>query len=284
MNPTSNYRPNIKFNAASANGGEPTELVVPFSIQVENGVEIGGMIMENTTLYPDVHYIVSSNLAVPSGVTLTIKPGTIIRIKDDMGIAVSGHLNAVGNADSLIVFTKTDLGNGRMATFTFPNDTLQYVVFENLKVNKPGHSTQLFYGSPILKNCIIRNMESEHAGMRAIFSNIIDNRISQPERTNTGGLDRINGTSLNIVDNKGLTMPVYNTLFKYEYKDNSNIFNNEMAVSGSMSRYVSVGEYLTSPTIINNGTHNYLGTAREDIAHDRIVDELDVRIFWLCGC
>ncbi len=51
------------------------------TITVENGVEIGGIISEDMTLYPNVHYIVTNNIGIPSGKTLTIKPGTVVRFK-----------------------------------------------------------------------------------------------------------------------------------------------------------------------------------------------------------
>lgn len=112
-------------------------------LKVENGVEIGGMLTEDLTLYPNVHYIVTRQLAVPKGITLTIKPGTIIKFKDGTGLSVAapeskgrsfmyngvntyaflpdttyanrGHIIAVGTPDSVIVFTKAD---GEIGNFT----------------------------------------------------------------------------------------------------------------------------------------------------------------------
>lgn len=107
------------------------------TLDVENGVEIGGMITEDMTLYPNVHYIVTNNLAVPDGVTLTIKPGTVLKFKDGTGISVyqksqysyeykivngescrvqyrqkGGEILAQGTQDSLIVFTRADGASG----------------------------------------------------------------------------------------------------------------------------------------------------------------------------
>jgi len=111
-------------------------LVRNLDFSVENGVEIGGMITEDLTLYPNVHYIVTNNIAVPAGVTLTIKPGTVIRFKDYTGISLcstrsdrmtiksgvyieagldtanSAKLVAVGTPDSMIVFTKAENSQG----------------------------------------------------------------------------------------------------------------------------------------------------------------------------
>lgn len=102
-------------------------------LTAENGVEIGGMLSEDLTLYPDVHYIVTSKLLVPTGVTLTIKPGTIIKFKDNTGFACSGNLIANGTPDSMIVFTKTDLGLGNIASFRMSKHNLiSYAIFKDL--------------------------------------------------------------------------------------------------------------------------------------------------------
>lgn len=106
-------------------------LSYPFTIQVENGVELKGMITEDLTLYPNVHYIVTNNLAIPEGVTLTIKPGTVIKFKDGTTLSNAGHISAIGTPDSMITFTKTDLGNGMGGLSLNINDTLSYCIIDN---------------------------------------------------------------------------------------------------------------------------------------------------------
>lgn len=132
LNTTSNYRPNIKFNAAVPNGGEPTELVVPFTIQVENGVELGGIISDTMILYPNTHYIVTSNLGITESGFLYIKPGTTLKFKDGKKISNTGRIYAVGTPDSLITFTKTDLGIGWGGILLNTHDTLCYCLIENM--------------------------------------------------------------------------------------------------------------------------------------------------------
>lgn len=80
------------------------ELVHEFTITAENGVEIGGIITRDLTLYPNKHYIVTRTLAIPESVTLTIKPGTVIKFRPGTGIANDGDLVCNGTPDSLIVF------------------------------------------------------------------------------------------------------------------------------------------------------------------------------------
>lgn len=87
-----------------------SEITQDISLTVENGVEIGGVIKKDMTLYPNVHYIVTKNLAIPEGVTQTIKPGTKLEFKDTY-FTNNGTINAAGKPDSLIVLEGIDNKN-----------------------------------------------------------------------------------------------------------------------------------------------------------------------------
>lgn len=80
-------------------------------IVVENGIELGGVINEDMTLYPNKHYIVTKNIAIPEGKTLTIMPGTRLEFYQDCFIKSEGKLIANGKPDSLIVFTTHNSAN-----------------------------------------------------------------------------------------------------------------------------------------------------------------------------
>lgn len=86
----------------------PDTLRHDFVLKVTNGVKLFGMIQGNYTLYPNVQYIVTQNLALPIGDTLFIKPGTTLKVKD--GCSINATCMAIGKPDSMITFTKTDLG------------------------------------------------------------------------------------------------------------------------------------------------------------------------------
>lgn len=90
--------------------GMESEITQDITLTVENGVEIGGIIKEDMTLYPNVHYIVTKNLAIPEGVTLTIKPGTKLEFKETY-YDNKGTINAAGKPDSLIVLEGMDNKN-----------------------------------------------------------------------------------------------------------------------------------------------------------------------------
>ena len=112
------------------------ELEQEFTLTAENGVEIGGLILEDMTLYPDVHYIVTKPLLVPKDLTLTIEPGTILRFKDGSGINCEGKFIANGTPDSMIIFESAELlAEYSMKGIICEEGELSYVLFRNLNVD-----------------------------------------------------------------------------------------------------------------------------------------------------
>lgn len=100
----------ISLTLCAAAPNAPDTLRHNFVLEVTNGVKLHGVLVGNHTLYPNVQYIVTGNLAMQSGDTLFIKPGTTLKIKDDCNI--NATIFAIGKPDSMITFTKTDLGYG----------------------------------------------------------------------------------------------------------------------------------------------------------------------------
>ncbi|MBR0309430.1 MAG: S8 family serine peptidase [Paludibacteraceae bacterium] len=163
-------------------------------LTVENGVEIGGMLTEDLTLYPNVHYIVTRPLAVPNGVTLTIKPGTVVKFKDGTGLSVNvsemtlgkykfvtgvtsgifypdttkstqGHLIANGTPDSLIWFTRAD---GEQGNFTLSLGVRMPYSIRTYTINNVGQQELTFYDTiPVYdsqKISYIRISEMHYSG------------------------------------------------------------------------------------------------------------------------
>ena len=76
-----------------------------FFIKTQRGIEISGIIREDRTLTNDYLYIVTGNVLVDEGVTLTIEPGTRIQFCPEKYLRIDGCLVAIGTEDSMIVFT-----------------------------------------------------------------------------------------------------------------------------------------------------------------------------------
>lgn len=231
----------------------------PFTIQVENGVELRGMISHHTTLYPNVHYIVTSNLAIAQDVLLTIKPGTTLKFKDGVTLSNAGRIYAVGTPDSMITFTKTDLG-GHWGGLLLSNDTLSYCIIEN------------YYGTMwggYIHKSIIRNNISLTYGMQnanASETQIINNNTFE-YLTSSGSFNKCN-----IINNSNyyifygyLTFPMPNFNF-------NNLFSNcQYERYGGIVSEFSLFTRTSTPTIYNIN-NLYLGSNKENIIRQHIYD------------
>lgn len=126
----------LRFIASAPNAETISQ---EFEINVENGVEIGGVIDGEIVLYAGVHYIVTRFLAVPEGSTLTIKPGAVIKFRDGTGISVSGNVNINGEVGNMIRFCPADGSTGTINKIEFGNNTVSYCIFEGLQFTEYSH-------------------------------------------------------------------------------------------------------------------------------------------------
>jgi hypothetical protein len=106
---------NIPFTLnLSANSGMYT-INLSFTAPTQKGTQyVGGIITSNQTWTRDKIYVVTGNILVPNGVTLTIEPGTVISYTDKAFIQIDGTLIASGTVSSPIVF----MGGGCGIRFT----------------------------------------------------------------------------------------------------------------------------------------------------------------------
>lgn len=212
-------------------------------LTVENGIEIGGVIKEDMTLYPDVHYIVTKNLAVPEGVTLTIKPGTKMEFKDTYFVN-NGTINATGKPDSLIVLeglNKTEWNIGAeidLSGFEYTEVKNSYIYCIN------GH----------VRNNTIKNNRMYFIKGNCISCNFYDNVL--------GGC--VNASCVNgFLRNSNL---INNTSYSYEdisslnYIEMSNIWN-------TVKPSIDLGPKVFTPKM-----PNYFGSSKESIVRKGIFD------------
>ncbi len=237
----------------------------PITLDVENGVEIGGMIEKNTTLYPNVHYIVTKTIAIPAGVTLSIKPGTVLRFKDNTGITCAygtdgGHIKAFGKPDSMIYFTSADLQmNG--VDFIFNNqDSICYSVFENLRVSDISGSSQ--YNTPIISNTIIR----KNSGYLRMDYTFADNCVIY-QNNRIWGLGCNKLLRSNVVANIKGTNGYFGNVSYNEGVLEDNIFNNK-AHDLELHNVYAYG----IAKLFKTDNPSYFGSGREDIARKGIWD------------
>ena len=255
------------LKATCDNIQEPLEQEV--ILTAENGVEIGGMITEDLTLYPDVHYIVTKPLLVPKGVTLTIKPGTIIKFRDNTGFNCEGTLIANGTPGKLITFTKSDHSDYEFEPikfFRFSGQKLSYTLIENIQF------VEDFYFSDgssndTYENCIIRQNRS-HSGY--IVSIIGSGKYYQSNiyyNSNAGGLNTAQCVHTNIIGNKHTSYQGNN--YNLKNNGNSNLMNNFV---NKTNQYSSCALFSESVIDYKSSSPSYLGSAREDILRNSIID------------
>ena len=261
---------NMELHATSSNA--QAELVFPFTIQVENGIELSGFINDTVTLYPNVHYIVTNNLGITENGLLIIKPGTTLRFKDNTGLSSTGKIYAVGTPDSLITFTKTELGYGwgrDYSTAIVSAGTIAYCIIEN--IHNSSFIGQGSYGNLLVSNCIFRNNSS--TGIPVISVNV-NNFINNNVYYNYAPLKWFRPSqNTNCISNVCGSYPVQ--IQNYEYGNItwiSNVFNNHGGtIDNPQGGYNLEYEDPGYPrTVELEGI--YLGSAKESIVRKYVYD------------
>ena len=265
----------IKLTLCAASTDAQDTLRHDFKLTVTNGVKLHGMILGNYTLYPNVHYIVTNNVAMQSGDTLFIKPGTTVKIKD--GCSINATIMAIGNPDSVITFTKTDLGSS-WKTISSPNGYLCYCIFSDA-VSGENNITGESRKNVTLQDCVFRNRTGSSwypfQYINLIKSNYINNSFYSVAINHM-----MNGLSL------------YNNYVNNVPADN-NFYAIDWAYESSIAPQIYIGNYYetspwrgnnvfgnyghdissknTSVTILTPDT-NYYGSAKEEIIRKGIYD------------
>ncbi|WP_370755470.1 S8 family serine peptidase [Prevotella pectinovora] len=225
--------------------GMEGEITQDITLTVENGVEIGGVIKKDMTLYPNVHYIVTKNLVIPEGVTLTIKPGTKLEFKGTY-FENRGTINAAGKPDSLIVLEGiANKNNGDWDA----NINLSGFSYTELKESRINYCSGNFNNVIIDNNYISRTPDLENNNNNN-GCNIYNNTIYV---TGDGRFEKSNLiNNYALYDNIGLI-----ALNRF---NSSNIWNNER-----------VG-IRTNATVYTTDNPNYFGSSKEATVRKSILD------------
>jgi len=247
---------NLTFFAICDNASDT--LCQRVTLDIENGVELEGMMTENTTLYPNMHYIVTGNLAVPSGVTLTIKPGSVLKFKSNTGISIAngGSIIAEGTPDSMIVFTRAESSDIMLSTtLNLNHATIKYVSIFDIAYES--YNVGLMTNGFTLQNGIIKHCKSNSyfQNIRLVSCNFVDN---------VGGRDVVWGS--NYIFNSNI---VNNSTERYKGVPTgllqSNRFPNHSNEAAVLYSYEDTPQILTpSP--------NYYGSSKETIVRNYVYD------------
>jgi hypothetical protein len=241
---------NFTLHATCDNAVQPLRQYNVF--EVENGVEIGGILEDDLTLYPNVHYIVTRELLVPKGVTLTIKPGTIIRFKDETAMHCEGTLVAKGTPDSMIVFTKADLDYGQLSGdlyFGSTTNIVEYVKICNLYCYH-------YIDGGTLRHCIIKDVDA-FLRSKLEYSVVTNN-------SDFSSIGYLGATKTNIICNLSCS--------SITNMKSCNSFSNIFTHSTNKVSLISATYYSSSISVYKPAEPSYLGSSRDDILHSYIFD------------
>lgn len=241
-----------------------------FIQSVNNIIKIGGIVGSDLTLTADKNYLVTSNLAVVEGATLTIEPGTTLRIKEGVNISNNGILNMKGTPEKPIILKSYDdskyWGNivGKHEDEYHSTDLIEYCILENPTLNRP---------HPIMNNCVISNDGSynfsNHEYARYYRCNIINSTAVFHGPDDMFSL-------CNIVNNNS-DRACFDYMFpKVSQFTNCNYFNYPNYADWKYGEY-DTHNYLfmnnsSTPNIYTPETTSYMGTSRIDIAETYILD------------
>ena len=231
---------NIRLVLKGTCDGMQGEFTQEITLTVENGVEIGGVIKKDMTLYPNVHYIVTTNLAIPEGVTLTIKPGTKLEFKGTY-FTNEGTINAVGKPDSLIVLEGID---DKFASCADIN--LSGFSYTELKKSRIYH----IYGN--FNNVIIDNNYlwcTPEVYNKNHYCNIYNNSICESGRNFLEKSNLINNYASSKLD-----------IIELDKFNSSNIWNTE---------HIGIK---AGTTVYTTDTPNYFGSSKEATVRKSILD------------
>ena len=224
--------------------GMEGEITQDITLTVENGVEIGGVIKKDMTLYPNVHYIVTTNLAIPEGVTLTIKPGTKLEFKGTY-FENKGTIHAVGKPDSLIVLEGMDSKDNILYGAIIDLSGFSYTELKQSHIN-------MYYGD--YNNVIINNNKIfDSVGSKRNYGCNIYNNTIYVLRKGDGFFEKSN-----LINNYAYDYNI--TKIDLDQFGSSNIWNTGNVVINK------------DATVYTPDLPNYFGSAKETIVRKGILD------------
>lgn len=227
--------------------------------------EVGGLISTDTTwTLTDSPIDVKLLLIIEEGVTLTIEPGVVVRLADDIRLQVDGELIARGSESHPITFTSLlDTDSWRQIEFTptaktaaydLEGDYLSGSILEYCTVQNAGSSAILCESTaPFITNCTIKNNGEDgiiykrlSGGKDVPSIKLIDNTITN---NSSKGISITNGTDVSIRNN---TITLNDGGLLITSVTNASITNNIItendAQTGGGIRLISI----TTATIVNN--------------------------------
>lgn len=125
-----------------------TQTLIPGNFFTVSGVTSGTWTSNST-------YLVTGNLTVPQGSTLTIQPGVIVKFNGNYSLTVSGGLSAIGDAANKILFTSAQ--NTPQASNWYGICPANKSVIKNCVIEYAFEGIDATAGSHTIEACEFRN-------------------------------------------------------------------------------------------------------------------------------
>ena len=243
-----------------------------FTIVVDNTTKIGGVIVSDLTLTADKEWLVTKNIAIVSGATLSIEPGTTLRFADYTGISVAdgGHLICHGTPEKQITFTKGASAEGKFSGLHLRDNVLEYTTVKDFIYYDAYTGSSPFSGT--FQNCVFRNNYDYAAGgaypyifggSHFIKSNIFYNYVSSGFGPGTNEKSNIIGNTGS--DPYSLDMASFCSLNAIK---KCNIFDFKFGNYGD----IFWGNTNTTPATYHTEYPSYFGSSKESIVRKGIWD------------
>jgi hypothetical protein len=211
----------------------------------------------------DSPFIVSNDITVNPGATLTIEPGVQVRFADDFALRVYGRIIADGTNDRMILFTSNNLNAGVGKWGAIIINGIQQSSITNCIIEHGTNGTALESGSLNFQNNIVRSNQNGitvNGGSATIENNEITN--------NTVSGVSIAGGSLVTVQNNAISSDEDGIVLTGDLTGNINIVQNNISLNNyGFHVTTSTSTYITRNYISNNIKGIFYETGNGHEAH-----------------
>lgn len=160
------------------------EFIQKLSIVVTNAIELKGAILNNTTLYPGKEYVLTNDVIILNGATLTLEPGTVLSIRKGK-INSTGNIIAKGTPDNPI--TIKNVGTQWNSPYSaddviFTSGVFEYVNLEAVKF-KSGDRDTCYYTNCRIYDSFIKISRRVFLNKCNIIRSETDGRLDEGSST-----------------------------------------------------------------------------------------------------
>ncbi|MEM4701112.1 MAG: NosD domain-containing protein, partial [Candidatus Bathyarchaeia archaeon] len=238
----------------------------------------------------DSPFILSGNVTVRDGVTLTIEPGVEVKFGGKFSLIINGRLIAKGTTefDGLIKFTsnKATPEPGDWGTLYFNGTSQPPSLLENSMIEYGANGTTIAGGELTLRSCVIR-LNSEN-GVIALNGSVTIGRDVLICNNTLSGI-HISGGNVTVeagrieFNGDGITLTGNLTTFNVDITGNNVSLNEKSGISLAMEDYNPGGFIVQNNTVVSNYYGFYVQTNVSTLITRNYIIQNEVGVFYALG-